>query len=344
MSRAITTGGLRILCYHGISLADEHLFNGYLFMRPELFRDRMHRMVAAGYHVLALSEAVHFLRAGNLPPGSVVLTFDDVWYGVYRHALPVLAELKLPATLYVTTSAGEGRGAVFHIALQYLFWSTRAVSVDLAQLHCGLQGHYALTDPAQRQTLTEKLTAYGHALPSVERRQALLLDLAHELGVDPRLLGERRVCCLMGLGEIAEAGAAGFDIQLHTHGHTLSTTDHATLVREVTDNRTALGRVLSRPRTHFCYPGGVYHPRVWPWLKELGIETATTCRHGLNYRNGNPLELFRFLDGENVAPLEFDAELAGTLDIVRWTRRALVRRGHRETDGAYGGDREDADS
>lgn len=336
--RALSTGALRILGYHGISLADEHLFNSYLFMRPELFRDRMQRMVAAGYRVLPLAEAVHVLRAGALPHGAVVLTFDDVWYGVYRHALPVLAELKLPATLYVTTSSAERRVAVFHIALQYLFWGTPALNLDLSALGCGLHGRYDLTDSGQRQAVTEVLLAHGYALPSPEQRHALLLDLAQTLRMDPTLLAERRVCSLMSLEEIAEAAAAGFDIQLHTHRHTLSTSDRAAVVREITDNRAALSRVLPGPWTHFCYPSGVYHPRVWPWLKELGIETATTIRHGFNYRTGNPLELFRFLDGDNVAPVEFDAELAGALELFRRTSGALLRRVHQDPpDGAYGG-------
>ena len=87
------SGGLRILCYHGISLLlDEHRFRGKLFMRPELFRARMSWLAEHGYRVLGLDEAVDGLKGGRLPERAVVITFDDGWYGCYVHAFPILDE------------------------------------------------------------------------------------------------------------------------------------------------------------------------------------------------------------------------------------------------------------
>src|SRR5438105_2486444 len=43
---------LLILCYHGVSLDDEHEWNPELYMSPERFRQRLMMLDAGGYSVL----------------------------------------------------------------------------------------------------------------------------------------------------------------------------------------------------------------------------------------------------------------------------------------------------
>ncbi len=320
LSRAMTARGLRILCYHGISLLDEHEFRGQLFMRPELFRRRMTLLAARGFRVISLAAAAEALQQGTLPDRSVVLTFDDGWYGTYRHALPVLRELGMPATIYVTTYYAARGTAVFEVAVSYLLWRTRLAQIDLSTLGGALTGRYDLRNQSDRNRVAHAISTHGDANLSAKERQDLLRHLAVLLHIDPDLLESGRLCRLMTREELADAASAGFDIQLHTHRHLLSTDDRAGVIREITDNRIALDGIGRRPLTHLAYPGGVWHPRILPWLGELGVETATTTEPGLNYPHTGRLNLGRFLDGENIAPIEFEAELDGALDILRRLR------------------------
>src|SRR5262245_46234314 len=68
---------LLILAYHGISLDDEHLWDGSEFMPMEMFRDRLSLIKKSGCRVLPLAEGLHRLYARDLPEQSVVITFDD---------------------------------------------------------------------------------------------------------------------------------------------------------------------------------------------------------------------------------------------------------------------------
>jgi len=52
-------------------------------------------------------------------------------------------------------------------------------------------------------------------------------------------------------------------------------------------------------------------------LRVTGIQSAVTCEAGLNYTDTNPYRLYRFLDGENITQLEFEAEMSGFLEIFR---------------------------
>ena len=71
---------LLILAYHGVSLDDEHLWEGALYLSPETFRSRMRALKSFGAAVLPLGEAVERLYAGDLPDRAVALTFDDGAY------------------------------------------------------------------------------------------------------------------------------------------------------------------------------------------------------------------------------------------------------------------------
>src|SRR5262245_13921690 len=67
---------LLILCYHGLSLKDEHEWRG-LYITPGFFRSRLEILARSGYRVLPLNDATIMLREGTLPSKSVVITFDD---------------------------------------------------------------------------------------------------------------------------------------------------------------------------------------------------------------------------------------------------------------------------
>jgi len=74
---------------------------------PVLFGRLARALATGGAPVIALSDAVSGLRGeGPLPEKSVVITFDDGYRSVYERAFPVLSELGLPATVFLTAGSG----------------------------------------------------------------------------------------------------------------------------------------------------------------------------------------------------------------------------------------------
>ena len=69
--------------------------------------------------------------------------------------------------------------------------------------------------------------------------------------------------------------------------------------------------VLGRPVTHFCYPSGDYDPVFFPWLHELGVESATTCDVGIAKAESNLLLLPRFVDTMTQPDVLFESWCSG---------------------------------
>src|SRR5216684_6233750 len=125
---------LLILAYHGISLSDEHLFNGSQFISADLFRARLEFLRRSKCEVLPLGEALERLYANDLPDRAVAITFDDGLSDFYRRAFPLIAEFGFPVTLYLTTFYTHYQRPVFDLMCSYLLWKGRSNVLDLRNL------------------------------------------------------------------------------------------------------------------------------------------------------------------------------------------------------------------
>ena len=94
---------LLILCYHGISLEDEHRWRPGLYLQPSQLERRLQILSAGKYSVLPLGEALQRLYRRDLPPRSVAITFDDGTHDFYSRAHPLLRKFGFPVTVYLTT-------------------------------------------------------------------------------------------------------------------------------------------------------------------------------------------------------------------------------------------------
>jgi peptidoglycan/xylan/chitin deacetylase (PgdA/CDA1 family) len=88
-----------ILTYHALDDS-----GAVVSLAPEVFREQMKILAGSGLTVSTLREAA-------ARPGSVALTFDDAYSSFYDVALPELAALRFPATLFVVSGACGKRAA-----------------------------------------------------------------------------------------------------------------------------------------------------------------------------------------------------------------------------------------
>ena len=98
-----------ILCYHRVGPGSSKMV-----VSVASFAQQLEWLAANGYTVIALKDLLGFLEGRRaLPPRSVVLSFDDGYESVYRHAFPLLKKFRAPATLFLYTDfIGVGSAAL----------------------------------------------------------------------------------------------------------------------------------------------------------------------------------------------------------------------------------------
>lgn len=320
LSRRLVRDRLRILCYHGFALADEARFRPKLFMSGNRFAQRLQVIRRLGLKVLPLDEAVERLYAGSLPHHAVVITVDDGFHAVSTVAAPQLREHGFPATVYVTTYYVENEAPVFRLAVQYMFWKAGPRRLTLDGLPWAADGVVDLADPAQADRALWACIRHGETQCSEAQRHDICRRLGELLGTPYDEIVRSRMLHLMTPSQLRTLAASGADVQLHTHRYRFPVDDREQAQREIADNRRALGQWIDGERRHFCYPSGLFDPRQFEWLDALGVRSSTTCLPGLNSAATPRHALRRFLDGENIHWLEFEAAVSGFSDLLRRLR------------------------
>lgn len=97
-----------ILMYHSVATAPNDATRA-LSVTPEAFAEHMTMIGDLGFTPVDAAElAARWRSGGPLPERPVLITFDDGYEGVHRHALPVLARHGFAATLFVSTGWIKG--------------------------------------------------------------------------------------------------------------------------------------------------------------------------------------------------------------------------------------------
>lgn len=316
LAQFLTRKRLRILCYHGFELADETSFRSKLFIRPDTFDRRLATMRKMGLQVLPLGEAVERMYGGTLPNAATVITVDDGFHSFAEVAVPRLVSHGFPSTVYVTTYHARHATPVFNLAIQYLFWKSRENRLDLKDVAVGQTGVYDLTRAVDREAATDRCVALGRSLETEVGRVDLCKALGRALGVSYEDVVRSRVLTLMDDDDFKALAHAKVDVELHTHRHRFPVDDKRECLREIEDNRAALQAFAPGEKRHFCYPSGLWDRRQWGWLDEAGVLSSTTCLPGLNDCATPRHGLRRFLDGENIHQLEFEAAMSGFMELL----------------------------
>ncbi len=301
---------LLVLCYHGISLEDEHEWNAGLYIPQSLFERRMRFLRENNYQILPLEEGLERVKRGDLPERAIAVTFDDGMYDFYVKAWPVVQKYEVPVTVYLTTYHCDFNRPIFRLTCSYVLWKMRHQVLDGRGL-ADLPAETSLASAEARHQLMFALDRYGKNKDMTGReKDALIAELAGRLGFDYAELLRKRLLHIMNPDEVKEVARGGVDFQLHTHRHR-TPVDEALFRREIEDNDRRLRELTGKQAAHFCYPSGVYHSEFVPWLKQLGVKSATTCEAGFVTANSNWHLLPRMLDHMGVSDIEFEGWLTG---------------------------------
>jgi peptidoglycan/xylan/chitin deacetylase (PgdA/CDA1 family) len=320
--RLATRKQARILCYHGGSVGDEALYNPKLFCTSAQLCERLEWLHAKGFVPATLDQAASAQPAtgAGIP---VAITLDDGWYSSYRDLLPVMAEHGHRPALYLHTEVYETGTPVIAVSLRYILWKVGAREVVLDGFNDEMDGKWQLAEPAQLRRLRNAAEVWLKA-QAPHAVATCLEQFAGALGISAAALdlASRRFSYMTG-DELRAAETAGCSIELHGHVHEYIAGAPERNRANIEACRTRIVDAgLAQPR-HYCYPSGAFDAGAAAVMRAAGVTTATTCLPGLvNVRDPNARYFLpRFLDGGDVTMIEFEAEMSGVLQLLRWIVR-----------------------
>lgn len=180
--------GVVVLIYHSVGGAS----GLQLDLPKDLFARQMSELAASG-NVVPLEVALAQVEQRRSDPGrvSVVLTFDDGTVDFVEHAVPVLAEHGLPATLYLATAFVEEQRP-FDYGTRPLSWSALADACTTGLVDVGSHTHtHALLDRVDPAVATDEL---DRSIALIEDRLGRpVRDFAYPKAVPPSLAVEEAV-------------------------------------------------------------------------------------------------------------------------------------------------------
>lgn len=328
LSRHLTKSSLRILCYHGGLIGDEGSYNPKLFCSAETLHKRMKWMKRQGFHFVTLNDGVMQQGgAGAKAPLRTVVTFDDGWYSTASKLLPVLSEMQIPSTLYLSTQNFLEDWPILNVTVRYIIWKGGQGSKTIQGWGPDVDGEYKLQNADERQRLASGVVKAIQGSASGREQVCAALDrFADCLGVSPSTLqlGSRRFEYVTKQ-ELLEIAKQGCDIELHGHVHEYPKGNPNQLIDDLRKcEEIIVGLGLAQPR-HYCYPSGSFGAEASKALSGLGIRSATTCIPGLVAELDGEQRHYlpRFLDGEDVHPVEFESEMSGFSDLLRGALRVI---------------------
>jgi peptidoglycan/xylan/chitin deacetylase (PgdA/CDA1 family) len=266
-----------ILCYHNVVRAryTADVGDPGLHLPLDRFTEQT-RWLARHYTIIPLEEMVSRIRAGRPLHGQVALTFDDGYRGVFESALPVLRDLRLPATVFVVATA-PGANTPF-------WWD-----------HPAIVRREPLNDPA-------------HWLDELRG------DPAAILGTLDSTAPERvpRSHLPDGWASIVAATAQGISVGAHSllHRNLTRLTDEE-LETDLVECRALIQRQTGIRPTILAYPYGRWDRRVRDAVRATGYSAAVTLDRGTNSSTTDPWALRRTNVPASIGNAAFECWVAG---------------------------------
>jgi peptidoglycan/xylan/chitin deacetylase (PgdA/CDA1 family) len=265
---------LTVLTYHRVDEPARRpdLYPGLISATPDEL-DRHMAFLAAERHVVTLGELLDVRRGrSDLPPRSVLVTFDDAYRDFAEHAWPIARRHGVPLTLFVPTAfPGQPERSFWWDRLHHALASTppRArletaagplpfwTDDDRVRAYKALRGHF-------------KAHAHGAAMAGVDELTAAL----EAPSPDPAVLRWE---------DLRRLAAEGVTLAPHSRTHPmLDRLPRQQVDHETQGSRADLEREVGPVPPAFAYPSGQHDDVVVESLAEADYALAFTTERGNN--------------------------------------------------------------
>jgi len=277
-----------VLLYHRVArLASDP---EQLAVTPEQFRAQM-RYLKENHRLVRFEE-----DWSGLPGPAVAVTFDDGYADNAREALPILEEVGVPVTFFVSSATIGTTDEFWWDELERRILSGADFPESFALSERGSARNWPTVSAAGRQRLYHDLVALLTGA-DLARRAGILAQLRAWRAGRPEPGGANRALSLVELKRLA--ASPWVSIGAHTVNHLqLSALSHEVQREEIEQSKRELESWLGREITTFSYPFGRrchYSGESVGLCRELGFLKAASNSPGQAHRWSDPYQVPRHL-------------------------------------------------
>jgi peptidoglycan/xylan/chitin deacetylase (PgdA/CDA1 family) len=253
--------GARILLYHGIDQVNNTQLNARFLSQKKLYEQL--KYCKEHFQILGLDDYFQ----GNFEPGkmNISITFDDGYLNNLELALPVLEDLQIPATFFVTA---------INSTTYPMLWTDYLDLVNMLYRH-----PVVLQEEVFEHNGREYANPQKETLKAVCKRKdwsfkSSIYDTFPELLSDPACEEYATYWKVMNESQIRQLAASPWaNVGSHGHYHDdlggLPTEEAVKLLRK---SKNYLEEVLEQEITTLAYPNGSYTPALVDAAKRLGFD------------------------------------------------------------------------
>ena len=268
-------GGLgTIFCMHRVVPDKSEVLARQLTVTPAFLDQVIRRFKSRGARFVRMDEVFDILVDDRVPEGRfVALTFDDGYRDNVTHALPILREHDVPATIYVPSGAPERSLGAWWLRLERAILAEDEITLEVP----GLEPRIST------ETLPEKIAAYWTLTKYIHRNLNVNPSIAAQLLPLNKLSDEAlNAEYFLGWDELRQVAVDPLiAIGAHSVSHAeLSTIGEIEALKEMTEGRDRLVSELDCPVEHFAYPYGAVDGRGPGLAEKAGFKTAVTLQGG----------------------------------------------------------------
>jgi len=280
--------GIRVLAYHGVIERKKDPVLERNFVPLQDFHSYMRFL--RRYRVLSLAELVDEIHAGTSKTRpAVVITFDD-GHANNLLAAEILAEFRMPWSLFIPTAAIGRENHIWTTELSLLLLKGEARRLEILDKAWSLDGR------RERESTYHGIRRALKAMPSAPRKDAMdSIRRQFPKGETLRLLNESPSMQMLSWEEVGQLRSSKVEIGSHGVDHEIHHSAQPKFVRwfELTESKAVLEKRLGVPCDFFAYPNGDFIPTSADEVRAAGYKLAFTTQPGMVRTEANPYLLPR---------------------------------------------------
>ena len=245
--------------YHNFNLP-HRIKHSNVCLNIQLFKEQLTYMKKY-YNIISLEQLISHLKLKTkLPPNPIVLTFDDGYLNNYTLAYPILSNMNVHATIFLTTHFIDSEDWLWVNKLEYVLTETQKEQLEINIPGFGIHSYnLSLYD--------QKMDAYNNLKSILKslKHNDLKICLAHifsklDVYIDSQTEPNYH---MLSREQIKDMNDAHIDFGVHTSTHPILTNlDKEELYDEIVYPKRKLEKMIGRRVRYFAYPNGDYNEAV----------------------------------------------------------------------------------